>query len=189
MSWFGRKSAPSALERLQSRWKCAGCGDLHEGMAHLAAFAPDPWPGPEQREENAALRLHGDFLSEDFCVLEGKYFFIRGVLEIPVHGIDEPFGFGCWSTLSRANFDKYLHGFDDGEYPDRGPWGGWLGNRLADYAGTGPEPVWVYPQRDRWRPRFRIQDPAHPLAHDQTHGIPPERAMSLFEFYGCRPEA
>ena len=187
MSWFRRQRAPSAADLLQAPWPCAGCGEEHEGFVHLAAFAPDPWPGAGDYEDNADLRLSGDFLSEDFCVMGGAYFFVRGVLEIPVHGMPDTFGFGCWSTLSRGNFDKYLHGFDDGDYPDMGPWSGWLGNRLFDFIGTDPEPLWVYPQPNRQRPRFRIQDPAHPLAVAQADGIGAERVLEIFAHYGHAP--
>jgi hypothetical protein len=107
VSWFRRRPAPSAVERLRERWRCHGCDNIHEGLMDIAAFAPDPWPGEERREENAALRFDGDFLSEDFCIIGGRYFFVRGVLEIPVHGFAEKFGFGCWSTLSRENFEQY----------------------------------------------------------------------------------
>jgi len=139
------------------------------------------------REENGALRLEGDFLSEDFCVMDGKYFFVRGVLEIPVHGLSDSFGFGCWSTLSRQNFDKYIGGFDDGAYPDMGPWGGWLCNQLDDYIGTDPETLWVYPQLNRQRPRLRIQNATHPLAIDQANGITAERVLAIFARYGHVP--
>ncbi len=52
--------------------------------------------------------MDGDFLSEDFCVLDGEHFINRCVLPIPVIGLNEHFGFGCRSTLSRANFDNYI---------------------------------------------------------------------------------
>jgi hypothetical protein len=154
---------------------------------HLAADFPDPWPHGDVFEENAALRLEGDFLSEDFCVLGGKYFMVRAVLEIPVHGFAKPFGFGCWSTLSRVNFDKYIEGFDDGFYPDVGPWSGWLVNQVADYIGTKPEGAWLSPQTDRQRPLLQTQDPTHPLAIDQTNGITAERVLEIFAQYGHAP--
>ena len=155
----------------------------------MAAFAPDPWFGGEQQEPNAAVRLSGNFLSEDFCVMEGRHFFVRAVLDIPVHGFAEKFGFGCWSTLSRDNFEKYLDGFDDGGYADLGPWSGWLCNRLADYVADQPEAVWVHPQLDRQRPTLRIMNREHRLAIDQDEGISPERLLAILAAYGHAPDA
>jgi hypothetical protein len=153
----------------------------------LAAFAPDPWRGREEREPNSEVRFDGDFLSEDFCVMDGRYFFVRAVLEIPVQGLAEKFGFGCWSTLSRENFEKYLNAFDTGTHEDWGPWTGWLSNRLADYIGTRPEAVWVYPQPDRQRPTLCIMDSEHPLAIAQEEGLSPERMLEILAHYGHAP--
>jgi len=188
MSWFRRAAAPSAADLLRGAWRCARCGQMHKGMIDLAAFAPDPWEGGHLREENAALHLDGDFLSEDFCVIDGRYFFVRSVLEIPVHGFSAPFGFGCWSTLSRENFEKYVDGFDEGDFADWGPWTGWLSNQLFDYIGMKPEGVWVYPQANRQRPKLIIHDPTHPLAADQANGVTPEHVLAIFEHYGHSPE-
>lgn len=188
MRWFRRRKPPLAAQ-FAGEWRCAGCDQLHVGMMALASFAPDPWPHAEVREPNAAIRLDGDFLSEDFCVLDGAHFMVRAVLEIPVHGVAEKFGFGCWSTLSRENFDKYVEGFDEGDYPDLGPWTGWLCNRLETYIGTEPQGVRVYPQPGRQRPTLRIMDPDHPLAIDQEQGIPVERLMEILHFYGHAPAA
>jgi hypothetical protein len=184
MSWFRRRAKRGALERLRGPWRCAGCGELHEGLIDIAAFAPDPWPNAEIYEPNDSLRLEGDFLSEDFCVMGGRYFFARCVLEIPVHGFADKFGFGCWSTLSRTNFDKFLGGFNDSVYADWGPWPGWLGNRLADYIGTEPEAVHVFPQPNRQRPTLRVQDGNHPLAIAQSEGITPERMLEILRACG-----
>lgn len=156
-------------------------------MMDLAAFAPDPWPHERIQEPNSAVRLDGDFLSEDFCVMAGRHFFVRAVLEIPVRGQAEKFGFGCWSTLSRANFEKYLDGFDNADFADWGPWTGWLCNQLETYIGTDPEGVYVYPQPERQRPTLRIVNPVHRLAIDQEEGISVERLWEILRFYGHEP--
>lgn len=189
MSWFRRRPpTPAAVPALPSGpWRCAGCGEWHEGAMDLAAFAPEPWPHGETREPNDALRFDGDFLSEDFCVIGGSHRLVRAVLEIPVHGLAEKFGFGCWSTLSPENFDKYLDGFNNSDYPDWGPWTGWLCNRLETFIGTEPEAVYVYPQPGRQRPTLRIMDEQHPLAIAQHEGIDMDRMMEILRFYGHAP--
>ena len=180
--WFRRKK--SAAERLQEQWTCSSCGETHQGLFDLAAFAPDPWPGEEIYQPNSALDLAGDFLSEDFCVLAGEHFMVRCVLEIPVDGFAEKFGFGCWSTLSRTNFDKYIDAFDHGKFEDWGPWNGWLMNRFAGYIGDEPELVDVIPQPNRQRPTLVIRDMDHPLAIAQAEGISAERMLEIYEHYG-----
>jgi hypothetical protein len=176
------------VQLLQSEWRCTCCGEWHHGLMDIAAHSPDPWLDERTYEPNSALRLDGNFLSEDFCVLDGEHFFVRSVLEIPVRGLEAPWGFGCWTTLSRTNFDKYIAGFDDGEYEDSGPWFGWLSNRLKIYfEDAQPIKVDVFPQRNRQRPRLMVQDAEHPLGAAQRKGISAEATLQLLSAYGHGP--
>lgn len=153
-------------------------------MFDLAAFAPDFWSGPEEYSDNADIRYDGDFLSEDFCIVEGRYFFVRCVFHIPIHGLTEKFGFGVWSSLSRLNFDIYIDGFDSGAYGSLGPWTGWFANELKPFGGTLNQACWVHPQLDRQRPVITLSDEQHELAHAQREGISLERLVELYEAYG-----
>ena len=168
-------------------WQCGQCERIHNWPFDLAAYAPDPWPNASEYEENGALRMEGNFLSEDFCILDGKYFMIRAVLTIPVHGMDEPFGFGCWSTLSREHFEEYLEDFDIGHDGEAPLWSGWLCNHLADYVGKEPLAIWVQPRPNRQRPLLWVMDDGHPLAVAQEEGISADRMLEIFEIYGHGP--
>lgn len=192
MSWISKflkgRRGPSALDILSAtEWRCATCDQLHNGLFALAVFAPDPWRGADRYAPNDAIRLDGDFLSEDFCVLGGEYFMVRAVLEIPVDGLAEPLSFGVWSSLSRENFEKYLAGFDDSAPSDMGPWSGWLCNRVADYVGNDPLALWVVPQKNRQRPKLYVMDDPHPLAVAQDKGISAEKVLEIYGLYGHRP--
>jgi hypothetical protein len=191
MSWRNRifgKRRPSALELLNgASWTCRSCHEQHRGMFDLAADSPDQWDQPLTVEPNSALRFHGNFLSEDLCVLDGEHFFVRCVFEIPVHGLAEKFGYGCWSTLSRQNFDLYIEGFDSGDYAGMGPWFGWFSNRLRGFADSLNQKCWVYPQPGRQRPVIALADPDHELAIAQDEGITPERLLELYAAYGHGP--
>lgn len=153
-------------------------------MFDIATFAPDFWGGQPESGHNSALRLDGDFLSEDFCVLDGEHFFVRCVFEIPVHGLAEKFGFGIWSTLSRANFDIYVGAFDDGTYANMGPWTGWFSNRLELFEDTLNQGCWVHPRLGHQRPLVTLANEEHELARAQQGGITPERLLELYAAYG-----
>lgn len=178
----------SALDILRSAsWRCASCDETHRGIFALACMAPSAWPHAEIREPNGALRLDGDFLSEDFCVLRGEHFFVRCSFDIPVRGLAEKFSFGLWSTLSRDNFDIYVGGFDHGNYANMGPWFGWLSNDLTPFRDTLNQQCRVYPQRDRQRPVLRMADSDHPLAEAEEEGIAPEHLIAIYGHYGHAP--
>lgn len=120
-------------------------------------------------------------------MIGGEHYFVRCVFRIPVHGLESAFGFGIWSSLSRRNFDSYVEGFDDGDFPDRGPWSSWLSNRLAAFPDTLAQLCWMHPQQERQRPRLSLDDPAHPLAIAQRDGITAERVLEIYAAYGHAP--
>jgi hypothetical protein len=166
-------------------WICSGCGETHRGLFDLACGKPAHWPGAEDKAPNSALDLSGNFLSEDFCVLEGQHFFVRAVLELQIRGGGgEQFGFGVWSTLSRDNFVRYVETFDSGEQDGLGPWFGWFSNRLEGYPETLSLKCQVQPMSGRQRPRVLLEPTAHPLAVDQQHGITFDRVLELYAING-----
>jgi hypothetical protein len=156
-------------------------------MFDLAADRPAHWEDEPVYEPNSALRLDGDFLSEDFCVLRGEHFFVRAVFEIPVHGMPEKFGLGVWSTLSRANFEKYAEGFDDGRCADMGPWTGWFSNSFKPFSNSVNEPCWVHPQLGRQRPTLSLDSADHDLAIAQHDGNTPEPLLEISAANGHGP--
>lgn len=154
----------------------------------LAADHPDPWPHGEGHEPNTALRTDGDFLSEDFCVLDGEHFLIRCVMEVPVQGLERPWGFGCWSSLSRENFQKYVAGFDSTEPEESGPWFGWLCNGLKpDFIDVDSVAVDVCPRAGRQRPLLFVQDEDHPMARAQQDGLSAEEMVRILRANGHGP--
>lgn len=164
--------------------KCRSCGESHRGLFDLAYFCPDYWSGAEEYEPNRAVRESTNFLSEDFCVLDGEQYFARCVLPLPLVGSDEHFGFGVWSSLSKASFDAYLEHFEDGGYPPGTQWFGWFSNRLKGYPDTLNLKCQVIPQSGRQRPLIELEATDHPLALDQHNGITLDRLLEVFAANG-----
>jgi len=180
---FGRKRAIDRLR--EGKWRCRSCDLDHEGMFDLGTPAPWHWDGPAEPEPNAALRMHGDFLSDDLCVVDGRDFFVRGLLEIPVRGMAETFSFGCWSSLSRAHFEFYVENFDGIELDE--PWTGWFASWPAPFPSSVNEPCWVEPQPSRARPLIWLENEDHPLAIAQQNGISVERLLEIYRANGHHP--
>jgi hypothetical protein len=166
-------------------WSCNVCGETHQGLFDLACGKPVQWPGTEDKAPNSALDLSGNFLSEDFCVLEGQHFFVRAVLELPIRGSGgQLFGFGVWATLSRENFVRYVAAFDSGEQDELGPWFGWFSNRLEGYPDTLNLKCQVEPRSGRQRPHVSLEPTPHPLAVDQQSGITFDRMLEIYAING-----
>ena len=88
-------------QRLHDReWTCPCCGESHGGLFDLAVPKPSVWQGDEKPRPNTELDTSTSILTDDFCVLDGEHFFVRGALMVPIIGnSDEYFGFGAWSSL------------------------------------------------------------------------------------------
>jgi hypothetical protein len=166
-------------------WTCQVCQVEHHGLMDMSLAKPFIWRGAEDLAPNGALDLTGNFLSEDFCVLEGQHFFVRGVLQIPILGSNGyRFGVGAWSTLSRDNFTRYVDTFDGGEQGDLGPWSGWFSNRINGYPDTINLKCMVRPRSERQRPRIELVQHGHPLTLDQQRGITFDRLLDLLATWG-----
>jgi hypothetical protein len=166
-------------------WSCSVCGERHQGLIDLACGKPAQWPSSEDKAPNSALDLSGNFLSEDFCVLEGQHFFVRAVLELPIRGGRRKlFGFGVWTTLSRENFVRYVATFDSGMQDELGPWFGWFSSRLEGYPDTLNLKCQVHPVSGRQRPRVSLESTPHPLAVDQQSGITLDRLLDIYAING-----
>jgi len=168
------------------RWHCGGCGLEHDGIFHLGLPAPYHWRGPAEPEPNEALRMEGDFLSDDLCVIAGEDYFVRGVLEIPVRGHHDSFGFGSWSTLSRSNFELYVASMNGALLDDDAIWTGWFATWPKPFPSPINQPCWVEPQPGRLRPLIWLEDETHPLAVAQREGITIERLIEIYAANGHR---
>ena len=59
-------------------WICRCCGKQHHELpVHWATEAPAYYEAMPEAERNAHAEL-----SDDFCSIDGEYFFIRGLIEI-----------------------------------------------------------------------------------------------------------
>ena len=188
--WFHRK--PSGLEqdprwiRMKTReFVCSSCGQKHSGLFELAYGGPAQWIGEEKKQPNSAIRTFDNVLTEDFCILNGKDFFVRAILYLPIIGSDrESFGIGCWVTLSKSNFGIYRDTFHTDDQGTLGPWFGWFSNHLKGYPETLSLKCQVHPQSGRQRPHIEVEPIDHPLAVEQREGITFDRILDLYALNG-----
>ena len=157
---------------------CSCCGLEHAGSPlSFAADFPDNYANmsADEREARAVI-------SSDQCIIDTTEFWIRGCLEIPIHGQDEPFVWGLWANLWEVDFDTID---DHWETQDRekliGPFKGRLGNPLSLYPQTTNTILTVQIRPVGTRPLFFIDDEDHPLYFEQKDGISLETARR----YSC----
>jgi hypothetical protein len=161
-------------------FKCTCCGEVHEGSPSIAFKAPDHYACLSEEQKASMGKL-----SSDFCVIthsEGTDHFIRAVLEVPIHGAEEPFLWGVWVSLSEKSFKRYWDTYED---PQEGEgFFGWLCNEIPVYPYSASRPADVVVQGGKQRPKVflhRGQPEDDLLVIDQVNGISMERAQQLAE--------
>jgi hypothetical protein len=156
------------------RFKCKSCDQWHEGVPALAAAAPLYFYAIPANERDARC-----VLTTDTCVVDDEFFFVRGCLEIPIHGSDQPFEWGVWVSLSQQNFEKFLDLFEIEHRAQEGPYFGWLSASIAGYPETENLKVKVHLRDNGIRPFIELEPTDHPLSVEQREGISLNRLAEI----------
>jgi len=160
------------------RYSCKGCGREHEGMPTFGAKAPlHYFVVPEEERPRRCS------LGTDDCVIDGKWFFVRGCLEIHVHGADEPFIWGVWVSLSEEDFKTFIQIFGRRKRSSYGPFSGWLSAELPLYPSTENLKTWVHLRDKGIRPAIELERTDHPLAVEQRDGITVDRVAEIYAHF------
>ena len=154
---------------------CKTCGQFHEGIP--LAWGPD---APASWEEvPVALRASRGRLTSDTCVLDDRFYFVRGCLDIPIRGASEVFRWLVWVSVTKPHL-RQVAGLwarlSGRRYP---PIFGWL-NSFLPYE----PPTLNLKSNLHWRgrgirPFVELEPTSHPLAEEQREGIHWERAYEL----------
>lgn len=154
------------------KYTCAHCGQTHDALPDLAFDGPvyaDQIPADERD-----LRVKRN---ADLCVIDGTVYFIRGLIEIPVHGQDETFGIGAWVSQKPEHFWTYQEQPASAEI---GPFFGWLSNEIRGAgASTLGLKSMVHFRGGTLRPRIVLEPTDHPLAVAQRAGLSLEQAWAF----------
>lgn len=157
---------------------CRTCGEWHEGMPTLAADAPLHYYSVPESER--AIRCD---LTSDTCIVDNRFFFLRGNIEIPVHGLEERFCWGVWVSISRENFRLLMQHWEDTERDRIGPFFGWLSADFRGYPAAENLKTNAHLQSPPWRPQIELEPTDHPLAIEQREGISQERLAQIYADY------
>jgi hypothetical protein len=158
-------------------FRCSSCDKIHEGSPSFGYRAPDPFLQQPKEVQDAG------FLNSDLCHYkdeDGPHYFIRVCLDIPIHGVEQPFMWGVWVSLSKTSFDRYVDTYESLDVSDQ--YFGWLSNSLPYYPETFPMKTQVHPRTGNSRPYIELEDCGHPLAIDFRKGISIARAQEIAEF-------
>lgn len=157
---------------------CSRCGESHGDLpVSYGASAPAYWYGipAEERERRAEL-------SSDQCVIDDKYFFVVGNVEIPIIGEGVSFVWSVWASLSGNNFMRASELWETEGREKEPPYFCWVGTELPCY----PSSTLNLKARMRTRPvgerpLIELEPTEHTLAVEQRRGITLARVREIAE--------
>jgi hypothetical protein len=156
------------------RYPCVICGEEHDGIPAFHADRPTPyWDVPEDKRDSDV------FLTSDSCVIAGRFFFVRGLLEVPIQDANDLLVWGVWVSLKEENFFTWQDNYETIQRSHIGPFFGWLCTRLPIYPDTLHLKTKVQLRDNGLRPRIELHDSDHPLVGDQRDGITIQRALEI----------
>jgi hypothetical protein len=156
------------------RFRCAICGEEHTDLPHIGSSAPFQWADELANDPESLL-------TKDLCIIEGRDFFVHGVIEIPVHDYEHEFGWGVWVSHKKENFETYRENFDSAGI---GPFFGWLCTELDYYSDSTLElKTMAHYRGGGLRPRIALWESDHPLYGQQRGGISLSEAWKIVHHY------
>ena len=170
---FGISSNPKVFE-----FRCGDCGEMHRGSPSFGYNKPPMYFTVPETERPERVQL-----TADTCVIDDDTYFIRGLLELPIHEVEDPFAWGVWVTQSRESFERYVETFEQDQSGD-GSFG-WLDVTMPGYIEDDNDGEWetlacdVHWGGDGQRPLIVPQECDHPLYIDYANGMSWERAIFL----------
>ncbi|HEX3584639.1 MAG TPA: DUF2199 domain-containing protein, partial [Candidatus Angelobacter sp.] len=184
-----RNTRPSiALADLSDlRWKCGSCDEWHAGPCLDFGYdSPHYWLDEHEKASQkfklspSWSKKHNEtFLTEDYCATDDEYFFVRGLIHLPIIGAAETLRWGVWGSLSKENFVKLREMDDKAERVELSPMFSWLSTQIPEYPDTLSLKMYAHIQEPGMRPHFFLERSDHPLAQEYHHGIAPERVKEI----------
>jgi hypothetical protein len=160
---------------MQHTWTCRCCGKQFSSLPLSFALAePDPAFAIPEAERNQRVRLDGDA-----CVIDGQEFYLRGCLEVPIVGVEEPFVWNVWVSLSSSNFDRVAALWSASDRRQDHLFFGWLSSDLGLYPRTSGLKTHVHLRNNGLRPLIEFEPTDHPLAVEQRNGISVQRVEEI----------
>ncbi|MBN9672187.1 DUF2199 domain-containing protein [Roseibium aggregatum] len=160
---------------------CNCCGKEHVGIPAYGYDMPvDYFDIPVMDRGKRAV------LGTDTCVIDRERYYIKGILDIPIVGYDEPITWGLWAKVTEADYAQYrkLLGLDGSAFQATGKIDVTMpGYNELDKAGqTYALRCDLVGQPVGLRPRILLHPVSHRLFVDCSLGVSPERASELIAF-------
>ncbi len=114
-------------------------------------------------------------------MIDEKYWFILGNLEIPIIGKEERFSWDVWVSLSKQSMKRAMQLWETPGRETEPPYFGWLSTLLPGSPDTVQLKTNVHTRAVGRRPFIELEATDHPLAVEQREGITWDRVVEISE--------
>jgi hypothetical protein len=119
-------------------------------------------------------------LKPSLCVVDRKYFFARGHIELPVHGQSQPFAWSVWCSVSEDSFARMMRDWNSPARVGAVPYFAWLYTSLPTYgAETLHLKTLLHEREPGLVPLVELEESDHPLSVEQRVGIDMRRVHEI----------
>lgn len=152
---------------------CSKCDEEHplEEM-ELTFRRPDDVAKLSTEERSRLLQENNDL-----CVIEGKRFFIRGLLPLPVELREHPYCIGLWVEVPQSSFERIYDLWDSDEQLNEPPFDARIANEIPTSNGSLGLKAELRLTGPMTRPDVFLKPSAHQLYVEQARGIDAHRAF------------
>ncbi len=155
-------------------FRCEQCGREHDGLPMDVGFEqPADYFSVPARQRKRRCEA-----TPDWCVIDGRRFYVRGCLYVPVPEAGDEFAWGLWARVARRSFRRYVDffGADGSREP---PFRGRVSCEPHGYEGLDGHKllVWLGPEGDR--PTFTLEPSKHLLYREHKDGITLHRVQEI----------
>lgn len=152
--------------------ECSCCGKMVPSEdVELSFRRPDEVAALSQDEQDARCRS-----TDDICELDGKRFFVRCTIPMPVHERPHEYSIGAWAEIAEADYRKIQALWRDDNQSDESAINGVLANYIPLSKGSLGCSVAVKLTGPKTRPHIIIADEDCSIFQEQKYGISLHRA-------------
>jgi hypothetical protein len=113
--------------------------------------------------------------NDDLCIIEGKRFFIRGLLPLPVEARKSTYCVGLWVEVSQAAFERIYDLWESEHQRNEQPFAASIANEIPIARGSLGLPAELRLAGPGTRPEVFLKTSDHSLYIEQIGGIDAHR--------------
>jgi len=152
---------------------CSKCGKEHPLEELELTFRRPDHAASLSTDDRARLVRE----NSDLCVIEGKQFFVRALLPLPVESREAPYCIGLWVEVTQAAFERVYDLWDSDEQLHEPPFAVRIANEIPTPGGSLGLHAELRLTGPTTRPEVFLQPSQHQLYIEQARGIDGHRAF------------